>query len=71
MSGETPAPKLPNCEMLRVPAHAERSLTIIWNGGRPRGLVVDGVYYAVKPSPRMRWYSGDWHQTLWEVLERP
>ena len=43
-----------SCAILQVPAYVDRELTIIWNDGRPRGLIVDGAVYAVRPSPRLR-----------------
>ena len=67
----SPTPAYPPVTYLWSPAHAERSRTIIWNGGRPRGLVIDGAYYAVRPSPRLRCYPGGRDQTLYEVLDRP
>ena len=60
-----------NCALLYVPAYVDRELMIAWNGGRPRGLAVDGTYYAVRPSPGLRHHVGDWRQTLYERPERP
>ncbi len=73
MSGETIADRVPGLRVATtwLPAFADRELAIIWNDGRPRGLVIDGTYYAVRPSPGLRHYPGDWRQTLYERPERP
>ncbi len=71
MSGETCGAPIPRVEILYPPAFTDHELAIIWNGGRPRGLVVDGTYYLVKPSPGLRCYAGDVCQTLYERPERP
>ena len=73
MSGETIAEQLPDLRVARMwpPSYAERELSIIWNAGRPRGLVVDGAYYAVRPSPGLRHHAGDWRQAIYERPERP
>ena len=70
MSGDA-RPAEPRVAIMRPPAYAERELTIIWNDGGPRGLVVDGAVYAVLPSPRLRHRDGDWPQAIYEGPERP
>ncbi len=72
MSGETIAEQMPDLRVTitYLPAYAERELAIIWNDGRPRGLVIDGVYYRVAPSPGLRCYPGDWPRTLYERPRR-
>jgi len=73
VSGKTIAEQLPDLRVTRMwpPSYAERELSIIWNAGAPRGLVVDGVYYAVRPSPGLRHHAGDWRQAIYEAPARP
>jgi hypothetical protein len=71
VSGEPIGNQLPRVEILWPPAFADHELAIIWSDARPRGLMVDGTYYLVKPSPGLRHYPGDWCQPLYERPERP
>ncbi len=59
-------PLLPVWELDR-PRHMRDELCIIWDAdGQPFGLVIDGRYYRVRPSPGLRCYPGNHEQTLFE-----
>ena len=57
MSGEA----IPRVTIIREPAYAAWLFSIAWDrDGRPVALQIDGVYYAVRPSPRLRFRADVW-----------